>query len=571
MSQQYRFWVHSCKVFNGVDEAIIVKEKIADVDDDGKITFSNHLNTIVNPKRTFYIHQNKYRNYKYKIEYAPISECDAVQCYNKELDQALKRELRIFSNKHMTMRDLCNSPYVYGADIDIEVLIKIRYLKRLKDVTILPKFTFGALDLEVSVLGDDRIMLSSYSVMDLPNQENTVYCFILNDFLYKPSAEKDENGNPKREKASLEELIQVVNEEIGDRLDKFKFKVEYKLCSNEMELIKNTLDIIHKTEVDFCGVWNMPYDIPKLMERIKANGQDPSEYFCDPNVPKEFRKMKYKVDHSQTDHFTDSWDWCHCPGHTQYVDSMRLYSRLRKVKGREPSYRLGFISMKEVGFDKLDLEGTHYYNQLYNFLHYTAYNIIDAVNVSLMEQKNGDVTSMTQLVGCSLLSDFSKQTIMLKNDFYSYCYDRGLISGTVGATMGTPYDDLMSKAGGTVLPPYLARDMGLKCVSERPNLHTLVNIFIKDIDASSIYPNTLIGFNISKETNVATMIDLDNFKKADIEELFIAMTAPEENALLIGNKFFNLPSAEELLELDNQWLIDRAGRSKSDIMEELAS
>ncbi len=540
--ETYKFWTHSTCVRNESNEGVVVKEKIATVDDNNNVTFHDSLNTIINPRRKFYLHKPKYRNYEYKIEYVPLSECDEYVCVNRDLEFTLKEKLHKFTNKYIPLRTLCDSPYVYGADVNIEVLIKIGYMNKVKNVPILPKYTFSSLDLEVSVLGDDQINLASYCF------DRIVDVWILDTFLYKTTDEKDEHGNPKRVKATLDDVIEVANKEIGDYLERFNLSVKYHVVNTEMELILGLFKRIHETKADFCGVWNMPYDIPKLIERIEKNKADPSEIFCHPDVPKEFRKVKYVHDKSHVDHFTDSWDWCNCPGYTQFVDSMRLYSRLRKVKGREPSYTLNAISLKEIKHGKLDLGGTHYQNQLYNFLYYTAYNIVDSANVWLMEEQNGDVSSMCMLVGNSLLKDFSKQTVMLKNDFYEYCLNRGMIAGTVGEHMGTPYDDMIGKAGGTVLSPYLAKDMGLQCIEERPNLHTLVNIFIKDIDASSMYPYTMTGFNISKETTKATMVELDGMKNSAIEELFTAMIAPNENALLIGKKFFNLPTPSELIE-----------------------
>ena len=568
MSKQYRFWVHSCRVRTPGDEAVIVNEKVATIQDDGTISYSNHLNTIVNPKKSYFIHQQKYHElYNYKIEYVPRDQCDEYICYNKDLEQEIKNhcnELGMsYTPRHLSMRELCQSPYLYGADIDIEVLTKIAYLRKTRDSGILPPLTFGALDLEVSVLGDGKINLASFCY------DGVVYCAILDEFLFKTTDEIDSAGHPKRAKATLDDIKETVQKEISDYLERFHLKVVYYVASNEMDLIAWTFKNIHECKPDFIGAWNMPYDVPKLIERITENHGDPADYFCHPDVPAMFKKCNYRADTSQVEHFTDSWDWFNCPGYTQWIDSMRLYSRLRKVKGREPSYRLGFISMKEIQHGKLDLPGTHHDNQLYNFLYYTAYNIVDAANVWLMEQQNGDVSSMCMLVGNSLLRDFSKQTVMLKNDFYEYCEDRGMVAGTVGTTMGTPYDDMLGKAGGTVLPPYLARDMGLQCVQQRPDLHTLVNIFIKDIDASSMYPNTMIGFNISKETTKATIVKLHGYKTADIEELCTGMIAPRENALLIGPKYFSLPTPSEMLDLYSKWFKDRQGKSPEQIREEL--
>ena len=573
-----RFFIHSCYMRQKDFDVVCVNEKIATKNDDDTYKFENHLAFIENPKRSYYIHQSRYRNYKYKIEYVPKDQCDEYICYNKDLESDLKNKMNIFSNKFVSMTELCASPYVYGADVPIEVLVKIKYLNALKDVHILPPITFGALDLEASVLGGDEIIISSYCF------DNIVYCNVLDRFLYKPTDKKNKDGNPITEKANIDDIYECIYKEIGDYLERFNLKVKVQVVNSELKLIKNTLNHIHDSKADFCGTWNMPYDIPKLLSRLEYHKVDPSDVFCHPDVPKKYRYARYHIDRSKVAHFTDSWDWFHCAGYTQHIDSMRLYARMRKVAGREPSYRLGAISQKEIGHGKLDLENTHYHNQKYNFLYYIAYNIVDAANVWLMEMKNHDVTSMHQLVSYSRLEDFSKQSVMLKNDFYKYCLDNGCISGTIGSSMGTDFDNMLNKLGGTVLPPYLAKDMGLTCIKERPNLHTLVNIFIKDEDASSMYPNTMIGFNLSKETNRATIVKLfkpqeqsdgtSEYKEMNppsIEELFLSMIAPTENALLVGNKFFNLPTPEELINLYNDWFSSRQELSNYEIHESLNS
>lgn len=567
MTQQaqktYKFWTHSTRCISNNDEGIVVKEKIATPQADGSYTWTDNLRTIVNPKRSFYIHQEKYRNYQYKIEHAPIEQCDRFICYNKELENEIKERQHIYTKRRMSIRELCNSPYLYGADVDIEVLIKISYMKQCDDALIGPKYSFGALDTEVSVVETDgRIMLASYCV------DGVVHSIILDDFLYKPGP-IGQDGYPKRIKATLADIHEAVPVLIGDYLERFKLTVEYHLVYTELDLIKKLMSLVHASKVDFCGAWNMPYDIPKIIQRIGVNHGCVEDIFCHPDVPRQFRYAKYRPDFSHTDHFTDSWDWFNCTGHTQYIDSMRLFSRLRKVKGREPSYTLGSISQKLIGHGKMDLKGTHWYNQLYNFIAYTAYNIIDSGNVWLMEMKNGDASSMCMLVGNSLLKSFSKQTVMLKNDFYQYCLGINRISGTVGEDMGTPYDDLIGKSGGTVLSPYLIRDAGLRCVTMRRTLATLLYIFIKDIDAASMYPYTTKAFNISKETCLATFVKLNHMKDADIEELFVAMIAPTENAFLYGHKFFNLPTPTDLLTRYTRWFESRGDKSVYEIRNSL--
>jgi len=91
--------------------------------------------------------------------------------------------------------------------------------------------------------------------------------------------------------------------------------------------------------------------------------------------------------------------------------------------------------------------------------------------------------------------------------------------------------------------------------------------FIADIDVTSMYPSALIAFNVTRETKLATILNIDNTKRAgktvDVEqvrldpkevpglknipvELFCKNAIyVEANAMYVG-KMFNLPGFDEI-------------------------
>lgn len=539
MTERSIHWVHSAYVKSDYGDAVIVKEKILSKDENGNIKAVNRLVPYENPRRCYWMTNEKYRTHKYKREYAPIHELDVYEVANFDLCNDIWKKFGRFGPCHKKIRDLCNDPYIYGADIEIEVLVKMGYT--FKSIPgYIPKYTIGMLDIEASVSGCDRINAITFI------HEKKVYCTMLDDFMYKW-----ENGN--KVKASIADVQVVIDKYVQKYIDDYGFEIEFFLGYNEMDMIKWIWSKIHFHQTDFIGIWNMDYDIPKIMARIEANGYDPMDIMCDPDLEKRFRYINYYKDPGRQDkgeHFTDRWSWFTCTAHPQFIDSMCLYSRLRKVNGRKSSYALDAISTDEIGEGKLKTgpQSTHHHMQKYQFPEYVAYNIVDAMLLQMMEWKNGDITTMTRLVGNSKLSDFSKQTVMLKNKFFEYCKERNLVPAAAGSKMRTEFDDLMGKFGGTVLSPEKTKNTGLKILDEI-DIETLFHIFVSDLDVSSMYPNVTSGLNIAKETNLATAVSIENRDNRCIEYLFGGIASPIENAAPIMKSFFNLPTYEEMSKL----------------------
>ena len=123
------FYVHSTHCKDGDDptrNAVVVKEKIKKVDDKGNVIWLDKLNIIPDPIRPFYVTAKQFRTYQYKKEFEDISKLEMFQCRDSELATKVAEALGYGSwmNRKFSLRQLCNSPYTYGCDIETEVLIK---------------------------------------------------------------------------------------------------------------------------------------------------------------------------------------------------------------------------------------------------------------------------------------------------------------------------------------------------------------------------------------------------------------------------------------------------------------
>ena len=552
-------WTHGCYVKTPDCNVVVVKEKLITIDKETNqiVDIKNNLTwndpTLTNPKRAIFVTKPQFRNHTYKKETEQVKNTDMYIVEDRFLIDDLKRIMDIPPYKRTSLRKICDSPYIYNADVGMEALIRLRYNNSQKHHVI--RFTIGAFDIEVSVLGCGRINAVTYI------HEDTIYTVALNDFMWKyvDGKKKKATANdiyghihnlfgPMPDKETIEITTKDKN---GDNV-KTRFKFHLKIAETELELIFGIFDIIHRCETDFINIWNIDYDIPKIIQRLEYYKVDPTDVFCHPSVPKHLRMCHYKRDKKKTHHIADKWHWLHCTSMSQFLDAMLLYSRIRKAKRKKSSYKLDAIAKEELGFGKLsfgeDDNSTldHHLMQSTRFPEYVVYNIQDSILLQLMDRKNRDIVAMWNLSGDSTLADFSKQSVMLKNGYYKFAKEHDRVFATTGETMDGPFDHLLGKVGGAVLRADQCKDIGINCLVERPDLETMLLVFASDLDFKAIYPSFKSGFGISKETKLATCVEVQGNHKESIEALFGGLANPPENAVWICNDFLGLPNYEEM-------------------------
>jgi hypothetical protein len=165
--------------------------------------------------------------------------------------------------------------------------------------------------------------------------------------------------------------------------------------------------------------------------------------------------------------------------------------------------------------------------------------------MQLMEFKNHDIDSLIGLSDCSLLKNFSKQTVMVRDGDYVYALENGHVPASVGPSMYTEWDSEMPKVGGTVLPPEKAVGTHVP-ILDGIDAPTQVSLFVNDLDESSMYPSALRLANISKETYYGSVLNINGYDKVCIELLGLATISPEAYSVQAYNKFLDLPDYGEM-------------------------
>jgi hypothetical protein len=560
-------FVHSCytKAVPSGGDAVVVKEHVHHPD--GRV--EPKLSVIRNPQRKFMVTKKANQTHQDKKEAAPIKELDIFTVENNKLEVELFRVLNgYYPRGRANLRDLCNSPYVYGADIAIETLIKQRYQADFKAANgNAAPVTTGFLDTETSVLAGDYKQLTIISV----THETQVYTAIRRqNFFYFDDAGKRHEGDLEGFDAFAKGILQPALDEVFARKEFAKhqkrnnFTYEFFVGETSLDLLKWIFSKMHGNKTDFVGVWNLDYDINVLLQTFKEAKLDPCEVMCPPELPKEYRFLKYDHDDKKVDHITKKWHWLHCTAYYQMYDAMCLYSTLRTVIGKEVSYALDHILKKNGVGGKLyfkdlpdlgHLSGTdwHRFMQSRMAYHYIVYNMWDVISIQLMEYKNQDVQSMFLLSGVSSLAKYTRQTRKAADTLYFDWLARGRVLASPGKEMVSQYDHLIPKVGGAVLRPERMDYNGLYALVDKPNLRTMLHCFVNDVDFSAMYPTVTMASNISKETKRSTILAVlgahvqKRYHPQQAAELLYGhLVSIEENAVHVAEVYFGLPNYAEM-------------------------
>ena len=573
-------FIHAChvhKLQDGEGDAVVVK--VHRHREDGTVT--PELVIIDKPPHSFFITKPQYRNHEFKKERESLDRLDHYRVPNHQLTEALGRALNDNTTgnrqKYQSLRSLCDSPFVYGADISIEVLIKHSYQKKFEASGLkATPITTGFLDIETDVV---------YGAGDSPNiitvtHEHRVYTAILEKFfLVKQSDGSFRQGNLSEFISfSKQTLDHHINELLDDHLKKnpksrlkkivndSPFEYFYYISKTVQDLISWIWQQIHRNKTDFIGVWNIDYDIPKILNNLKRDQIPYENILCPPDLDRRYRYVRYQRDDKETDSIFKKWHWLHTTSYTQFVDSQNLYSILRTAKGKETSMKLNdVLKVNDLGgkltfkdddpeTDNMSEIDWHRYMQKNEPYKYIVYNQFDCISLQLQERKNNDITSMVDLGGTSQLSKWTRQTRKVADSLYFDSLESRMITASPGQNMETPFDLLIPKVGGAVIKPERTSGVGLRIFSDRPDIVTMLHSVVNDVDFSGHYPTINVVMNVCKETKISCGVGIDDMTREETLDYYSSIVSIRENSVRVGKTYFGLPDYEEMDNKFQQYL-----------------
>lgn len=533
-------------------DLLIAKEKW--IGEDGQV--HKNIRTFENHPRPFWITKKRLRTYKDKREWAYKHEVDMFKTPQWNLSYAIQKSLGKFNpDPKMQVRMVNRDPYVFGTDLSPTFLLKEAYNNKY-DYYKTGRIDVCKLDIETDVVNGakDEIIMCSLTL----NKKHV--SIVRRDFLFKHSLKGDQ------------EFFEILDKDIPQVRGEWGYHVLLKVVETEMDVIRETFNILHTWKPDVVAGWNvMMFDQMVIAKRIEENGEDPAMYFSDPSIPDKYKGYKFREgkkfaisDSGKKTNLKpiDRWHEVIAPASFIWIDGMCVYYRLRKIKGMLPSYSLDYISKLHLkGMGKYEIEAAekyrglrkHFFMQTHYPVHYAVYNLVDTIIYDRLDNETKDLCStFFDLLGNCDYRDYQSNPNKAVCNFHTYIYrNKNAVIGSTSDTMFNEWDKQLPPLDGWIVAldtTYIHEQQGLKCVKEYPYLHTRVFSHCADSDIRSSYPWGIIFMNVSRRTTKIEISQIQGVIRYDRYTFGLNLIGGRVNSVSNARIGFGLPDFDKSLK-----------------------
>lgn len=547
-SIECRHVVYSHNRFNGDDDAVFIKEIIHTEDGEAIPNFR----MMENVEQTFYVTRKNKRDHEQKKMFEEMNNVRPFKSTKRKLSQRVASALGN-SGYNPGLKILSRSPYLYGTDIPIEAVVKNSYQAKWPD-TITPN-TVAVLDIETDMLeGHEEPITCSLTYKDRA-------ILVINKKWYDVD--------------DIENLIQSKFQYyLKEYIDERNIKLEVVHADNAADTIIRCIEKAHEWKPDFVAVWNINFDIPRILKTFESYNIDPAEVFSDPSVPNAYKFCRYKE--GPKSKITASgvkkalapaerWHTLYHPASFYCIDAMCVYKIIRTANGLERSYALDVILNKELGIRKLKFEEAdhitapadwHRFMQAKYKPEYCIYNLFDCISVEMLQDKILDLPiTISMLSKISDYSSFPSQPRRTCNNLHYHAISKGYVVGSTSDEMESELDKIVTSTKGWIitLETSLIADVGLKILEGLPNISTRIMTFVADLDVKSSYPNGGIANNIEDATTLIEPVKIQGVTEAVRRRAALNLTAPRVNAYEIVRTIHKGPAFDTMLDEYRIW------------------
>lgn len=516
-------------------------------------TTQPNIHLISNFQRPFWVTKPGFqKEHKDRKEWEDISKLDKFMSNQSDLIWNVARAIGQPGYRG-SLRKLLDYPYVYGADIKSTAIIKRGYQDKYGSKIQPTPYSLAVFDVETSMFDKDGSI-----IMGTLTYGNRAITAIRKDVVegYSDVIER------------LRELkVKYVDNYIPGR----NIDWEIVIVNDSTEIIQRCFGRAHEWKPDYVAIWNITFDMGKMLDQLHRAGIDPKDIFSDPNVPEKFRYFEFKMDNpikvTATEKRTPKkpaqmWHTVFAPASFYVVDAMCAYKQIRTGSAEEQSYGLDAILAKEFKDNPIqklkfaEAEGYvkgdwHKFMQSQHPLEYIVYNLFDCITVELLDEKTRDLSiAMPMFSGASDFEDFNSQPRRSVDNLHYFCLQNGKVIGTTCDSMVHPFDSLTVNGNGWIvtLPAHTVADNGLYCIKDMPTLRTNIRAFVADLDVAASYPNGGAVFNISKETTKKEIHRIEGVSELMQRMQGINLSAGHVNAVEYCTGIYGMPQLDQLLE-----------------------
>ena len=510
--------------------------------DDGSTEPATKL--VKNYQRDFYVTKDTARGHKQKKEREHEDNLFKFECTQSELRNSVASALDM-SWARGGLRQLANSPYLYGTDTSSSALIKSDI--KAKNPDLYTPHSVCCYDTENNVLTDDRLITIASVAMD-----RKVHVSVYRDFL---------GGIVNPDQVLKDALHKYLGKYVKDGLE-----VVFDVVDTELEVIRNPVEVAKKWNPDILAIWNINHDLPLVEERLQGTGLSPKDLWSVNNIPQNTKLYKYTEGPSKRTTVSgvvnslsmeQQWHSVDSTAPWTFLDAMCVFRELRSQEANRVSFSLDAILYEILGERKLNFkeaEGLskfewHYFMQKNYPVEYVIYNVFDSFGMVLLDEATNDLSTKVPLsMDNTEMKFLPRRTRRMDDMYYFYCKPKGYISGSVPAD--PPENKVLSlKDWICTAPAYLIKDNGLKCIKWFKKLFSNIRVYVFDIDLVSSYPSLMRCLNVSKETTRLEVVDIKKVPQAVFRLQNINSMHGPTNATSYCSEIYNYPTPMEVIQL----------------------
>jgi len=542
-----RFATHCMPNDNSRNDLHVVKE-ILHVKQGDQIIQVPNLRLITNYKRPFWVTKKGFRDHNDKKEW---EHEDRVSRFESTQINLIDSAARAVGEPWFKgdMRRLNRNPYLYGTDILSTAVLKRSYQEKWPDLV--TRYTAAPFDTETDVnRGTDEIIMGTIS------HGNKVFTAIRAWFV-EGHAEVEER---------LQKLLRAY---MGEQVEKRGLEWEIKIVEKESDIVIECFKKAHEWQPDFVSIWNITFDMDKMLKALEKDGIDPAMVFSDPKVIEAgFQFFKFKKGPNQKVTASGKvtpikpsaqWHTAYAPASFYFMDAMCAYRHIRTGNQEEPSYSLDSILKKHDLGGKLKFKEAdsysglewHQFMQAKHPLEYVIYNVFDSVCMQMLDEKTLDLCVTLPLYSAhSDFENFKSQPRRLADKLHYFCLENEKVFGSTSDEMSTELDEFTVGLDGWIvtLPAHLVDDNGLNVIMENEFQMTNIRAHVGDLDVSASYPNGGAVFNISKETTHKELVRILGVPESIQRTQGVNLSAGHVNATEFCVDMYSMPTQEKLLE-----------------------
>jgi hypothetical protein len=236
------------------------------------------------------------------------------------------------------------------------------------------------------------------------------------------------------------------------KVDLLNFQFHFFDEDKEIDLIKELFSYINNLKPDFVLAWNMAFDIPYIIQRIKNLGYKPEDIMTHPDF--KFKNATYYIDERNKDSFEERGDKANISSYSVFLDQLIHFASRRKGRSAIANFRLDYIGEITCGVKKLDYKHITTSLAKLPYLDYKTfvfYNIMDTIVQYCIENKVNDIGNVYN-------------NVLLNNTRIKSFYNSGLIMGN-NCNKDTPKTPF---PGAFVSDPKLNNDYSKMTLNGKP-------------------------------------------------------------------------------------------------------